>query len=123
MRRQDQGLWIGFGVLLLVLLGVPVLSGGMMASGMMRRGMMGWYGVSGDASGWMWPFGWLAMVLFWGAVVALGVMAFRLVTSGAHSAHTEPTESATEVLKRRYATGEISREQFEQMQQVMRGSA
>jgi putative membrane protein len=118
MRRQDQGLWIGFGLVLVVLLGVPMLGGGMMG-----RGMMGWYGATGDASGWMWPFGWLAMVLFWGALVALGAMAFRLVTSSAHSAPTEHTESATEVLKRRYATGEISREQFEEMQQVMHGSA
>jgi hypothetical protein len=60
MRRQDHGLWIGFGVLLLVLLGVPLLGGTIMASGMMARGMMGWYGSTGNTSGWMWPFGWLA---------------------------------------------------------------
>jgi uncharacterized membrane protein len=63
------------------------------------------------------------MVPFWGAIVALVVLTFRHLMSNADSARTEPSESPTEVLKRRYATGEISREQFEEMQHVLQGSA
>ena len=84
--------------------------------------MMGWYGNSGGSGFWMWPFGWLAMILFWGVLVALCVMAFRLLTGSGHSGRTAPTASALDILKRRYATGEISREQFEEMQQVMHSS-
>ena len=123
MKRQDQGLWIALGVLFVVLLAIPMVGGGMMASGMMGRGMMGWYGVTGEVSSWMWPIGWLAMVLFWASIIALVVLGFRRLTSSSDNASPEPPESPTEILKHRFAVGDISREQFEEMTRVMQGPA
>ena len=40
MRREDRWLWMGLGVLALVLLAGPMLGGGMGMLG--GRGMMGW---------------------------------------------------------------------------------
>ncbi|WKZ82303.1 MAG: SHOCT domain-containing protein [Acidimicrobiia bacterium] len=54
-------------------------------------------------------FGWTMMVVFWGAVVALAVWAIR-------STRTRPSESrsgALDILERRFAAGEIDRDEFE----------
>ena len=123
MRRQDQGLWIGLAALLLVLVAAAVLGGGMMAAGTMGPGMMGWYGLPSAGIGWMWSLGWLAMFLFWAAIVALPWLVFRRLSGGSDSRHSEPSESPGEILKRRYAAGDISREQFEEMERVMQGQS
>ena len=71
--------------------------------GMSRYGMMGGFG------GW-WMI--LAMVVFWGLII-WGVVA---LVRGRHSyCRTEhDNNSALEILRRRYAAGEISKEEFEQ---------
>ena len=66
--------------------------------------------------GWgeMWGFGWIFMILFWGLIV-LGVVALarRVFPTGnpASSGQRRPLE----ILKERYARGEISGEQYAQM--------
>jgi putative membrane protein len=65
--------------------------------------MMWWYG----ADGWSWF--WMAsmMVVFWGVVAFLVVWAVRAL-AGPH-----PTgDAAIDVLRRRFAAGEISAEEF-----------
>lgn len=54
--------------------------------------------------------GWLMMLLFWIAVIAFAVWMVRGM-SGARS-REEPT--ALEILKQRYARGEIDKTEFEQ---------
>lgn len=62
----------------------------------------------GHMFGWgIW--GWLMMPLFWGGIILLVVWLVREV-SGTNSSQSN---RALEILKERYAKGEISREEFE----------
>ena len=65
--------------------------------------MMHWGGF-----GWGMGFGWLAMVLFWTLVI------YGLSWIGrTASAHRGPTDAPLDILRRRYAHGEITREEYE----------
>ncbi len=87
---------------------VPALTG---TPGVGRWGFMGpWM-----MGGWGWPLiGGIGMILFWaliiGGVVWLVQALTREVKTGAPK-----DESPLEILKRRYAQGEITKDQFEQM--------
>lgn len=71
-------------------------------------------------------FGGLMMVLFWGALVALIVWLFRAyVAPNANRERTEPEDNrssnrALDILKERYARGEISKSEYEQMRDDLR---
>jgi putative membrane protein len=57
--------------------------------------------------------GWLMMLVFW-ALVVVGIVALiRFATGGA--ARRGGVETPLEILRRRYVTGELTKEQFEQM--------
>ena len=65
---------------------------------------------------WWMVFGGIWMVVFWGAIIALVVWGIkRLTQSGgsgsSHTSHRDPLEIA----KERYAKGEISKEEFEEI--------
>jgi len=63
--------------------------------------------------GWgMGGFGWLFMVVFWGLVIVGIVFLIRAVLGSEKTG--EKTETAIDVLKKRYARGEISKEEFEE---------
>jgi putative membrane protein len=73
--------------------------------------------MSGFGMGW-WLLGIAMMVLFWGGLVVLAILMVRaLIPMGQQlppgSSGREPT--ARQMLDQRYARGEITREQFEQM--------
>ncbi len=72
-------------------------------------GMMGW----GYGMGW---FGMIIMAAFWIAVIVGIVFLIRWLVLSAraegHKAH--PEDSALEILKKRYARGEIDKEEFEE---------
>ncbi len=69
----------------------------------------------------MWPYGgygfmgwWMILptVIFWGGLIALIIWGVRRFTGGCgHTAKANPID----VAKERYARGEITREQFEQL--------
>lgn len=62
--------------------------------------------------------GGLVMVLFWGALIVGAVwLARTLFPSGQQppASSTRPEASAEDILKQRYARGEISKEQYDQM--------
>jgi putative membrane protein len=71
-------------------------------------GMMGGYG-----GGWV---GGILMVIFWIAVIIGIIFLIRWLvqstSAGGHGARSE--ESALEILKKRYARGEIDKKEFEQ---------
>lgn len=110
---------IGGGLLLAaVVLGVfgplllPTAFGGSAYGGMMGPGMMGGYGMMGGF-GWL---GMLTMLLFWIGVVALVIWALSNLFP---TRQTTVEPDALEILKRRYARGEISREEFVQARDAL----
>ncbi len=71
----------------------------------MPLGMMDGYGMMGGG-------GWIFWLIFW-ILVLVGLVLlikYLLENSGAKKEH----ESALEILKKRYAKGEISKEEFEE---------
>lgn len=57
-------------------------------------------------------FGWTMMILFWAAVLVVIIWAIR-------SLGTKPSPTPLEVLERRFAAGEIDREDFEERKQLL----
>ncbi len=69
------------------------------------------FGPYGCGPGWGWMVGgWIMMIVLWGLVI-VGVVALIRMASGSHSAPDTPLE----ILRRRYARGELTKEQFEEM--------
>ena len=68
-----------------------------------------WHGMEGIGWGWL-GLGILHMVLFWGLVILAFVVLLKWPGGGSLS---EP--SAMDILKARYANGEVTREQYEQL--------
>ncbi|HID51826.1 MAG TPA: SHOCT domain-containing protein [Anaerolineae bacterium] len=78
---------------------------------------MMWWG-QGFSWGWM-LFGGLMMILFWGGLIALIVLAVRGLTGVGSSTVTpapaSASNSALRILQERYARGEITKEEYEDM--------
>jgi putative membrane protein len=123
MERSNRNLWIGLGVLAVVLLVLlPSMSGGMMFD----RGFGGPFGPRPFIGPFMWGFwgiGMLVRLLFFGAIVYLVLRLFRgRGYRDYHGYYDEPHYSdlsAAEILRRRYAAGEISRDQYEDMRRTV----
>ncbi len=72
----------------------------------------------------MWPFGpgwgwmiggWLMMIAFW-ALVIIGIVALvRFLSDRGGPARPKEPETLLEILRRRYAAGELTKGQFEEM--------
>ncbi len=67
-----------------------------------------WY----EGSGWWMPFGWLWFAIFWGIVITLGIWIFRKLT---HRNDSQDLNYALGIARQRFARGEISKEEFEQI--------
>lgn len=59
--------------------------------------------------------GMFMMIIFWAVVIAGGVALFRAFTRRSQNDREMPMNTALEILKQRYAKGEISHEEFEKM--------
>jgi putative membrane protein len=66
-----------------------------------------------DGMGWWMVWGGVMMVLFWGAVIGLIVWGVSRATGGPRT----NGESPLDIARRRYARGEITREEFERLRQ------
>lgn len=68
--------------------------------------------------GWWGPgyglFHWLLMLLFWILIIAGAVLIVRWLMDQARTG-SAPQETPLEILKKRYAKGEIDKDQFEAM--------
>lgn len=73
----------------------------------------------GDGWGWWMVVGWLWMIGFWALIIWAVVTLSR--RGGEPPRPPEPTggPSAIEILRRRYATGELSDEEFERRLRVL----
>ncbi|MBM2825821.1 MAG: hypothetical protein HW402_1485 [Dehalococcoidales bacterium] len=109
-KNLKTALIIG-GVVLAAIIIVPTIIGavtgwqgygyGMMGSGMMG-GLGGW---------WFMP---ILMILFWGLVIWGVVALVRGLSRPGSDSTSSHAESALEILKRRYARGEINKAEYEE---------
>ncbi len=72
-------------------------------------------------------WGGLMMVLFWGAIIALAVwfvqaLSRRDTGESQPGATAPPARTALDIAKERYARGEISRDEFEQLKRDLEGT-
>jgi putative membrane protein len=118
MKTSTRVIWI----IVAVLIGLGLLAGGFWFS------RSGW-GLSGYGSGMMdgnfgfgmmngFGFGGIFMILFWVVIIGLGVWLITSLvsrTSGQPPANLPPAESPLDILKKRYARGEITKDQYDQM--------
>ena len=74
---------------------------------------------NGWAGAWGWIFGPLIMLAFWGGFVALAVWIVRAVWRSGEPRTT--SQNSLEIAKARYARGEITREQYEQLKKDLGG--
>ena len=109
-------------VILLVVL-VAIFLIGPLIGGMMGPGAMWGYGPRGGSpgtGGWVWGLamglGTLSMLAFWGALIVGAVLLVRRL-GGATSGSDE--DLALDILRRRYASDEISREEYEERVRVL----
>ena len=70
----------------------------------------------GYGSGWGWMIGgWIMMLVFW-AVVIIGIVALvRFLSDRGGTVRPETPATPLEILRRRYAAGELTKEQFDEM--------
>lgn len=79
--------------------------------------LTGWHHHWGSDMGQMF-FGSAMMLLFWGAVVALIILAVRWFAMG-RGDDASRSETALDVLKRRFANGEIDEAEYEARRKVL----
>lgn len=110
MQGRDIPILIGGLVLAILLLGL--LGGGMISWGMMGSGMMG--------NGWGFGPWWgsLFMLFFWALVLGGGVLLILWLARLGRPSAAGPdagSDRALAILRERYARGELTPEQYEQM--------
>jgi putative membrane protein len=74
--------------------------------------MMWNYGSGSE--GWLWMI--LMMLVFWGGLIAVAVWAVRAGWLGSRR-----QSDSIDVLRRRFAAGEISQDEFEKTKRILRG--
>lgn len=73
------------------------------------------WGYHGDWHGWWWSFGMLHMLLYWGVLILAIALLVKWLFARSGGSHARPHEkTALDILKERYARGEIGKEEFEQ---------
>ncbi len=99
------------GVIVAVLIVVPLIIGLVGGRGGYGYGygMMGPWMMGGFAGMWFMP---IIMIVFWGLVIWGIVALARGAGSGCCGTSSQP-DSALEILKKRYARGEISKQEYE----------
>jgi putative membrane protein len=99
------------GIVLALVVAVPAILGAVTGY---RYLAWGWRGM-GPGMMYGWDGGWLmgiVMVLFW--VLIIGTIAALVRYFGGRHESSLPENSAIEILKRRYAQGEINRDEYEE---------
>lgn len=74
------------------------------------------YGCDMFRMGW---YGWIAMIVFWTLIVVGIFLLIKWIARG--SLGRSVSDDPLEIAKRRYAKGEIKKEEYEQIRQTLRG--
>jgi putative membrane protein len=123
MDHRNRGLFVLLAALVVVLLAAPIISGVVLGPEMMWGFRA--RGVNPPVTGWglgvAIALGRVLSLAFWGALIVAVLMLFRWATGATERGH-RPTEAALDILRRRYAAGEITKEQFEEMQTALASS-
>jgi putative membrane protein len=82
--------------------------------------MMWWDGGGWGAGRWLWMS--LLMVVFWGSLVALGLLLARSVSADQRRASAPATSHAEKVLAERFARGEIDADEFARRRELLHSS-
>jgi putative membrane protein len=69
----------------------------------------------GYVDGWSWLWMAAMMVLFWGGIIALAAFVIRSFTG------SKSNDQAMDVLRRRFASGEITQDEFEKTRKALQG--
>ena len=113
MKGTKRSHIVAIGGLLVIALGLSVMMSNMMGPGMMDSGFM-------PGGEWMWGLGMglggLTMLIFWGALI-VGIV--LLVRSVGGKDVTSSERTSLDVVKRRHAAGEITREQYEEIRKTL----
>lgn len=126
---RNTGLIIGV-ILLVVLLVLLVGGAGMMGFGGfgMGPGMMGGYGMPGFGGTFGWnPLGWIVPLAFWGLLIGGIALVVVSLARNSRAANVPPlppptrAESPLDILRARYARGEITKEQFDAIKKDLEG--
>lgn len=96
-----------------MLTGTP-MGGGMYGGGMWGGGMHGDGMAGGTGPGWLWGLGFVVPLVFVAGVVGLGYLLVRSIGTD------EGDDPAVEQLRRTYASGELSDEEFERRLERLR---
>ena len=120
MSREHRGLLIALGGLVVIFLIWPLLGGGMMGQGMMGgHDPQGTLGINGWAWGLIMAIGLLSMFAFWGAIIVGIVLLVRWLVGANAAPDGAEEDMALQTLRRRYAAGEISHEEYERMRNAL----
>jgi putative membrane protein len=74
--------------------------------------MWGWH----EGMGWWMAFGGIFFILFWGGVIALIVWG---ISKASNRGETSEKKRPLEIAKERYAKGEISKEEYEDIKKEL----
>lgn len=112
MSDTSRSVLITVAVVLGVLFLFPTfLMGGMFPFG----GMMGgWMGPDTSVT-WGWGWGWVFPLVFWGGIIATIVFLVRGAGQGGAGSPPPGGETALDILKKRYARGQITKAEFDEM--------
>ncbi len=105
MNQKTKMVFILASIAVALLILIPLIWGGLAGGHMMGPGMMSSFGW-----GWFMP---IFMVLFW-VLVIWAVVALLTRATSTRADSSGRIEPALEVLKKRYARGEISKEEYEE---------
>jgi putative membrane protein len=69
----------------------------------------------GYVDGWSWLWMAAMMVLFWGGIFAIAIYVIRSFTG------SKTNDQAMDVLRRRFASGEITQDEYEKTRKALQG--
>lgn len=82
--------------------------------------MMGGFGSGMMGGGWLgFGLGWIFMIVFWALIIWLIVFVVRKLSGHDSFTRHEHKENAMELLKKRYAKGEIDKQEFEEKKKTL----